>query len=125
MAAVAQSDRGVDLDAVTLGVKPNEKALALKSLALAELSSEEEEEEEEEEEKKEEEKIDTDDENLMFSDEDCAPLTESEDSEDSVDEGMIELGRQMYEQMQATAGASGLTQEAITLPPVEVPRRAL
>ena len=127
MAAVARAGKEVNLDEVTLGVQPNDKALALKRLALIEMSSEEEsEEEEEEEQKKEEEKIDTDDENLMFSDDDCAQLTESEeDSEDSANEEMLELGRQMYEQMQAAAAAGGPIPEGLTLPPVDAPRRAL
>lgn len=131
MAAVVRSGNEVDLDQATLAVEPNAKALELKRLALVELSSDESSSSsEEEEEKKEEDKIDTDDENLMFSDEDCAPLTESEDdSTDSEEErhqaDMLKLGRQMYEAAQMAAGAGVLPAGTMTLPPAAeaAPRR--
>ena len=99
-------------------------------LALEEMSSDDDSSSsEEEKEKKEEERMDTDDENLMFSDEDCAPLTESEDSEDEDSEDerrqadMLELGRRMYEEQMAAA-AQVLPSGTVTLPPAaEVSRR--
>jgi serine/threonine protein kinase len=132
MAAVVRSGNDVDIDKETLAIQPNKKALELKRLALIEMSSSEESSSEsEEEEKKEEEKIDTDDENLMFSDEDCAPLTESEDSEDDSDEEerqaeMLELGRQLYEAQMVASGGGGagpVPSGTLTLPPVDVPTR--
>ena len=125
----------VDIDKHTIHVKSHRKALQLKYLANEDLSEpESESEESDEEEKKEEEHIDTDDENMMFSDNDC--YESSSDEEDSSDDEetahmkMLELGKDLYDQMQnekeerhrnkmeKTNDGTEEGKEGITLPPI-------
>jgi serine/threonine protein kinase len=103
-----------DINTHTIAVKSNKKALALKLLAHEYIEEEEyissASDDEEETKKKEDKKIDTDEENLMFSDNDCPDLTSSEndDSDDSDDsdrelnpEEMMALGAEIFLEMKA------------------------
>jgi hypothetical protein len=118
MHAVARSGSLSDheRDAHTLGVRPHHKANKLKALANEVIEEEyDSSESEQEEEKKPEDKIDTDEENMMFSDNDCPDMTSSEDggdgsSDSDSDDGtnrtlsaeqMLQLGAEIYLEMKA------------------------
>ena len=130
MHAVARSGRLTDSDVntQTLGVKAHKKANRLKRLAY-ELLEEEEysstSSEDEEAIKAQEEKIDTDDENLMFSDNDCPDDTSSEEYNSDSDDGMhmsaekmMRVGAEMYLEMQEKVAAGEGKNVPLTLPPI-------
>jgi len=132
MHAVARSGRLSDseVNMQTLGVKSHKKANKLKRLAYEILDEEESSssDSDAEEEKKVEEKIDTDEENLMFSDNDCPDDTSSEEYNSDSDEDlhmspekMMQVGAEMYLEMQAKAVAAaggGGSGAPLTLPPI-------
>ena len=111
-------------DEHTLGVQAHKKAIKLKRLAAEIIEVEESSSESEpEEEKKAEEKMDTDEENLMFSDNDC-PDSSSEEGESSdsdinefarSEEEMLALGAQVFLEMKAKEGS---ILPALSLPPI-------
>ncbi len=132
MHAVARSGKHTldSLNKHTVKVKAHKKALRLKMLAHEHIEVEYETSESEPEEKKEEEKIDTDEENMMFSDNDCPDLTSSsEDASDSdsdvdsmlrmTDEEKLALGAELYLEMKgAAASLSVETDDTVSLPPI-------
>jgi serine/threonine protein kinase len=133
MKAVARSGKYTlsELNNSTIKVKAHKKAIRLKHLANEHIEIEyETSESEPDEEKKEEDKIDTDEENMMFSDNDCPDLTSSSedggldsDSDDETnklinmtEEEKLALGAEMYSAM--VGNAQPVSSPGVSLPPI-------
>ena len=100
-----------DMNKHTIKIGRHKKAISLKLLAHEYIEEDYETSDTEEEEEKKEEQMDTDEENMMYSDNDCPDLTSSEDEKESSDEGspvmapedILQMGAQAYLDMKAKA----------------------